>query len=182
MHWRVAGVAAALVTFCRCMSAAAAAAAGNDFDDSTTMAPALKVSVVIDSYYLSNGMAPTVTAKAERAFASVLESLSSQLNNAQLTVILDISQISSKSSYDADKLVNPLRITSQELCACIINGSVTIVYVHPPFFNKHLSSTISYSLGFYRVPIISISSRDIEFSDKVNLRFRFVLSRVYPFG
>lgn len=61
---------------------------------------------------------------------------------------------------------NPLRVTSKKVCSEIMNGSVAVVLVHSPN-DKSLASAISYALGFYEVPVISVASRDIEFSDKV---------------
>lgn len=53
------------------------------------------------------------------------------------------------------------------MCTEIMNGSVVVILIHPEE-EKSLASATSYALGFYDVPVISVSSRDVEFSDKVS--------------
>uniref|UniRef100_A0A915J7G8 Receptor ligand binding region domain-containing protein n=1 Tax=Romanomermis culicivorax TaxID=13658 RepID=A0A915J7G8_ROMCU len=55
-----------------------------------------------------------------------------------------------------------------------MNGSLVVIIYHPSQ-EKSLVAATSYALGFYNIPVISVSARDVEFSDK-NVHSTFLRS------
>ena len=63
---------------------------------------------------------------------------------------------------------NPIR-TALKMCNYLIAQQIYAVVVSHPSGENLSPATISYTGGFYHIPIIGISSREAAFSDKVFL-------------
>ncbi|XP_022251015.1 glutamate [NMDA] receptor subunit 1-like [Limulus polyphemus] len=62
---------------------------------------------------------------------------------------------------------NPIR-TAQKVCAVLINATVYAVIISHPNSGELSPAAVSYTCGFYNIPVIGISSRDSSLSDKVS--------------
>uniref|UniRef100_A0A075Q430 Glutamate [NMDA] receptor subunit 1 n=1 Tax=Diploptera punctata TaxID=6984 RepID=A0A075Q430_DIPPU len=74
---------------------------------------------------------------------------------------------------------NPIR-TALNVCNYLINQSVYAVVVSHPLTGDLSPAAVSYTSGFYHIPVIGISSRDSAFSDK-NIHVSF-LRTVPPYS
>ncbi|CAL4089123.1 unnamed protein product, partial [Meganyctiphanes norvegica] len=74
---------------------------------------------------------------------------------------------------------NPIR-TALEVCKQLVSQSVYAVVVSHPQNGDLSPAAVSYTSGFYHIPVIGISSRDSAFSDK-NIHVSF-LRTVPPFS
>ncbi|XP_071552097.1 glutamate [NMDA] receptor subunit 1-like isoform X2 [Panulirus ornatus] len=74
---------------------------------------------------------------------------------------------------------NPIR-TALEVCKQLISRSVYAVVVSHPLNGDLSPAAVSYTSGFYHIPVIGISSRDSAFSDK-NIHVSF-LRTVPPYS
>lgn len=63
---------------------------------------------------------------------------------------------------------NPIR-TALEVCKQLVSQSVYAVVVSHPLSGDLSPAAVSYTSGFYHIPVIGISSRDSAFSDKVSI-------------
>ena len=63
--------------------------------------------------------------------------------------------------------LNPIR-TALKMCNYLIAQQVFAVIVSNPLQGDLSPATISYTGGFYNIPIVGISSREAAFSDKVS--------------
>ena len=63
---------------------------------------------------------------------------------------------------------NPIR-TALSVCKSLIAQGVYAVVVSHPLTGDLSPAAVSYTSGFYHIPVIGISSRDSAFSDKVRL-------------
>ena len=61
---------------------------------------------------------------------------------------------------------NPIR-TALSVCKLLITDQVYAVVVSHPLTGDLSPAAVSYTSGFYHIPVIGISSRDSAFSDKV---------------
>jgi hypothetical protein len=61
---------------------------------------------------------------------------------------------------------NPIR-TALNVCKYLISSRVYAVVVSHPLTGDLSPAAVSYTSGFYHIPVIGISSRDSAFSDKV---------------
>lgn len=61
---------------------------------------------------------------------------------------------------------NPIR-TALSVCKSLIAEQVYAVVVSHPLIGDLSPAAVSYTSGFYHIPVIGISSRDSAFSDKV---------------
>lgn len=61
---------------------------------------------------------------------------------------------------------NPIR-TALSVCKSLIAERVYAVVVSHPLTGDLSPAAVSYTSGFYHIPVIGISSRDSAFSDKV---------------
>lgn len=61
---------------------------------------------------------------------------------------------------------NPIR-TALSVCKSLIAEQVYAVVVSHPLTGDLSPAAVSYTSGFYHIPVIGISSRDSAFSDKV---------------
>lgn len=86
-------------------------------------------------------------------------------NQKWLTNVLSFSQ------------VNQLQITSDLTCKHLLNNSIAVLIVQTNYENQQIAqnvfSAVSYSLAFYRVPVLSVTVRGAEFSKKA-LKFFYV--------
>ncbi|MPC26184.1 Glutamate [NMDA] receptor subunit 1 [Portunus trituberculatus] len=64
---------------------------------------------------------------------------------------------------------NPIR-TALEVCKQLVSRSVYAVIVSHPLNGDLSPAAVSYTSGFYHIPVIGISSRDSAFSDKEPVR------------
>lgn len=62
---------------------------------------------------------------------------------------------------------NPIR-TALSVCKSLIAKQVYAVVVSHPLTGDLSPAAVSYTSGFYHIPVIGISSRDSAFSDKVS--------------
>lgn len=69
---------------------------------------------------------------------------------------------------------NPIR-TALNVCKFLIKSRVYAVVVSHPLTGDLSPAAVSYTSGFYHIPVIGISSRDSAFSDKV---LHFFLEKV----
>ncbi|XP_064084297.1 glutamate [NMDA] receptor subunit 1-like isoform X2 [Macrobrachium nipponense] len=74
---------------------------------------------------------------------------------------------------------NPIR-TALEVCTQLVSRSVYAVIVSHPLNGDLSPAAVSYTSGFYHIPVIGISSRDSAFSDK-NIHVSF-LRTVPPYS
>ncbi|KAA0202048.1 hypothetical protein HAZT_HAZT011982, partial [Hyalella azteca] len=74
---------------------------------------------------------------------------------------------------------NPIR-TALEVCKQLVSESVYAVIVSHPLNGDLSPAAVSYTSGFYHIPVIGISSRDSAFSDK-NIHVSF-LRTVPPYS
>ncbi|XP_076048968.1 glutamate [NMDA] receptor subunit 1-like isoform X2 [Oratosquilla oratoria] len=74
---------------------------------------------------------------------------------------------------------NPIR-TALEVCKRLVTQSVYAVIVSHPTIGELSPAAVSYTSGFYHIPVIGISSRDSAFSDK-NIHVSF-LRTVPPYS
>ncbi|KAF2361090.1 Receptor ligand binding region [Trinorchestia longiramus] len=74
---------------------------------------------------------------------------------------------------------NPIR-TALEVCKQLVSESVYAVVVSHPLNGDLSPAAVSYTSGFYHIPVIGISSRDSAFSDK-NIHVSF-LRTVPPYS
>ncbi|XP_063869966.1 glutamate [NMDA] receptor subunit 1-like isoform X2 [Scylla paramamosain] len=74
---------------------------------------------------------------------------------------------------------NPIR-TALEVCKQLVSRSVYAVIVSHPLNGDLSPAAVSYTSGFYHIPVIGISSRDSAFSDK-NIHVSF-LRTVPPYS
>ncbi|KAK7871616.1 hypothetical protein R5R35_001803 [Gryllus longicercus] len=74
---------------------------------------------------------------------------------------------------------NPIR-TALNVCKYLINSRVYTVVVSHPLTGDLSPAAVSYTSGFYHIPVIGISSRDSAFSDK-NIHVSF-LRTVPPYS
>ncbi|XP_076311520.1 glutamate [NMDA] receptor subunit 1-like [Tachypleus tridentatus] len=74
---------------------------------------------------------------------------------------------------------NPIR-TAQKVCTVLINATVYAVIISHPNSGELSPAAVSYTCGFYNIPVIGISSRDSSLSDK-NLHASF-LRTVPPYS
>ena len=65
---------------------------------------------------------------------------------------------------------NPIR-TALSVCEKLIQAQVYAVIVSHPSKGDLSPAAVSYTCGFYHIPVIGISSRDSAFSDKVRLLY-----------
>lgn len=82
-------------------------------------------------------------------------------------------------TYDSTAILmdqNPIR-TALSVCNYLINQSVYAVVVSHPLTGDLSPAAVSYTSGFYHIPVIGISSRDSAFSDK-NIHVSFL--RIVP--
>ncbi|XP_021935568.1 glutamate [NMDA] receptor subunit 1 isoform X2 [Zootermopsis nevadensis] len=85
-------------------------------------------------------------------------------------------------TYDSTAILmdpNPIR-TALNVCNYLINQSVYAVVVSHPLTGDLSPAAVSYTSGFYHIPVIGISSRDSAFSDK-NIHVSF-LRTVPPYS
>ena len=68
--------------------------------------------------------------------------------------------------------LNPIR-TALKMCNYLIAQQVFAVIVSHPLQGNPSPATISYTGGFYNIPIVGISTREAAFSDKVSLLSHF---------
>lgn len=61
---------------------------------------------------------------------------------------------------------NPIR-TALSVCKSLIAERVYAIVVSHPLTGDLSPAAVSYTSGFYHIPVIGISSRDSAFSDKV---------------
>jgi len=61
---------------------------------------------------------------------------------------------------------NPIR-TALGVCQKLVSEMVYAVVVSNPLNGDLSPAAVSYTSGFYHIPVIGISSRDSAFSDKV---------------
>ena len=61
---------------------------------------------------------------------------------------------------------NPIR-TALNVCKHLISKKVYAIIVSNTFSGELSPAAVSYTSGFYHIPVIDISSRDSAFSDKV---------------
>ena len=61
---------------------------------------------------------------------------------------------------------NPIR-TALSVCKYLIAKKVYAIVVSHPLTGELSPAAVSYTSGFYHIPVIGISSRDSAFSDKV---------------
>jgi len=64
---------------------------------------------------------------------------------------------------------NPIR-TALSVCRSLIAEQVYAVVVSHPLTGDLSPAAVSYTSGFYHIPVIGISSRDSAFSDKVCIK------------
>ena len=62
--------------------------------------------------------------------------------------------------------VNPLMMAT-ELCNKIITQQVFVVLASQPTDSDYSPTAVSYTCGFYSIPVIGLTARDSVFSDKV---------------
>uniref|UniRef100_T1J761 Glutamate [NMDA] receptor subunit 1 n=1 Tax=Strigamia maritima TaxID=126957 RepID=T1J761_STRMM len=83
--------------------------------------------------------------------------------------------------YAATILMNPNPIrTALSVCETLIAAQVYAVIVSHPIKGELSPASVSYTCGFYHIPVIGISSRDSAFSDK-NIHVSF-LRTVPPYS
>ncbi|PSN33148.1 Glutamate [NMDA] receptor subunit 1 [Blattella germanica] len=85
-------------------------------------------------------------------------------------------------TYDSTAILmdpNPIR-TALNVCNYLINQTVYAVVVSHPSSGDLSAAAVSYTSGFYHIPVIGISSRDSSFSDK-NIHVSF-LRTVPPYS
>lgn len=63
---------------------------------------------------------------------------------------------------------NPIR-TALSVCKSLIAKQVYAIVVSHPLTGDLSPAAVSYTSGFYHIPVIGISSRDSAFSDKVRM-------------
>lgn len=64
---------------------------------------------------------------------------------------------------------NPIQ-SAIKLCDNVVSQGVQVMVVsHPPGGSSQPPISVSYTCGFYQIPVIGISARDSAFSDKVHL-------------
>ncbi|GFV59652.1 glutamate receptor subunit 1 [Trichonephila clavipes] len=63
---------------------------------------------------------------------------------------------------------NPIR-TAQNVCNHLISAQVYAVIISHPTAGELSPAAVSYTCGFYNIPVIGISSRDSSLSDKGDL-------------
>lgn len=63
---------------------------------------------------------------------------------------------------------NPIK-TALSVCSKLIASQVYAVVVSHPLTGDLSPAAVSYTSGFYHIPVIGISSRDSAFSDKVRV-------------
>lgn len=88
-------------------------------------------------------------------------------NQKWLTNVLSFSQ------------VNQLQITSDLTCKHLLNNSIAVLIVQTNYENQQIAqnvfSAVSYSLAFYRVPVLSVTVRGAEFSKKALKFFMLII-------
>lgn len=72
---------------------------------------------------------------------------------------------------------NPIR-TALNVCKFLIAKKIYAVIVSHPLGGDLSPAAVSYTSGFYHIPVIGISSRDSAFSDKV-LNYNYELHKVF---
>ncbi|CAG0921507.1 unnamed protein product, partial [Notodromas monacha] len=83
--------------------------------------------------------------------------------------------------YNATMLMNPNPIlTALQICNELISKQVYAIVVSHPVIGELSPAAVSYTAGFYHIPVIGISSRDSAFSDK-NIHVSF-LRTVPPYS
>lgn len=71
--------------------------------------------------------------------------------------------------------VNPIK-TAITVCSELIREKVYAIVVSKPGSGDLSPASVSYTAGFYHIPVVGISSRDSAFSDKVSSFFFFFRS------
>ena len=73
------------------------------------------------------------------------------------------------SLYDSTQIMdsNPIK-TAIVVCNKLIREQVYAIIVSKPENGELSPASVSYTAGFYHIPVIGISSRDSAFSDKVS--------------
>lgn len=67
---------------------------------------------------------------------------------------------------------NPIQ-SAIKLCDNVVSQGVQVMVVsHPPGGDSQPPISVSYTCGFYQIPVIGISARDSAFSDKVIIVFK----------
>ena len=76
------------------------------------------------------------------------------------------------SLYDSTQIMdsNPIK-TAIVVCNKLIREQVYAIIVSKPENGELSPASVSYTAGFYHIPVIGISSRDSAFSDKVSLNY-----------
>ena len=69
---------------------------------------------------------------------------------------------------------NPIR-TALNVCKFLIAKKVYAIIVSHPPTGELSPAAVSYTSGFYHIPVIGISSRDSAFSDKVCYLIFFII-------
>ena len=83
-------------------------------------------------------------------------------------------------SFDSFSVImdsNPIR-SALNLCDQVIPKRVHVVIVSKPPDGDSSPISVSYTCGFYQIPVIGISARDSAFSDTVSLNF-FLWTQAY---
>lgn len=75
---------------------------------------------------------------------------------------------------------NPIK-TALNVCKQLIVRRVYAVIVSHPQIGDLSPAAVSYTSGFYHIPVIGISSRDSAFSDKVTLTI-FIIHIYYTYN
>jgi len=65
------------------------------------------------------------------------------------------------------------------LCTCYCCLQVYAVVVSHPLTGDLSPAAVSYTSGFYHIPVIGISSRDSAFSDKVSQSYYIIIQNTF---
>ncbi|CAG0880390.1 unnamed protein product [Darwinula stevensoni] len=110
-----------------------------------------------------------------RHFSQVLQDLNFNKTGGEAGVLPGVTL------YSAVMLMNPNPIrTALDICAKLIKEKVYAIVVSHPSMGELSPAAVSYTAGFYHIPVIGISSRDSAFSDK-NIHVSF-LRTVPPYS
>ena len=101
------------------------------------------------------------TAALEAAFNQTVEAVSTPASSLGLQVV----RLNASSALlNADPLV-----AINDICNKLINNSVYLVITDHALNSTRPPFIVSYACAFYNIPVIGVSARDIQFSDKVSV-------------
>lgn len=107
---------------------------------------------------------------------------SSKMDSILQEIALEINTNASKSpkfNFSSSTLSkNPIR-SALDVCEKLVTQKVYVVIVGSPENTHSPPIAVSYTCGFYQIPVIGISTRESIFSDKVSVFFEYSITIIY---